>query len=217
MYKAVLFDLDGTLIDSLEDLADSANYALSRIGYSVHETEKYKYFVGDGVIKLMERVLPDGKKTAEEIDRLLKIYIDYYAKHSFDKTIPYDGVADMLMQLCKRGIKCAVVTNKPDAQSKIIVERFFGDKIFDAVTGNTKDYPPKPAPDIAIKTLKEIGVRPEEALFVGDTGVDMLTAKNTGCVPVGVTWGFRLKEELLDHGAAYIIDSPAELSMLISD
>lgn len=215
MYKAVLFDLDGTLIDSLDDLAESSNYALLRIGYPVHEVEKYKYFVGDGVMKLMERILPEGKKTAQEIDRILKIYIDYYTEHSFDKTKPYEGITEMLTQLRRRGISCAVVSNKPDAQSKMIIEKFFGSGIFDVVAGNTKDYPTKPAPDIVIKTLKEIGVQPEETLFVGDTGVDMLTARNSGCVPVGVTWGFRPKEELISYGAAHIIDSPTRLLALV--
>lgn len=216
MYKAVLFDLDGTLINSLEDLADSANYALTQKGYPVHETEKYKYFVGDGVAKLMERILPEDKRNKVEAEGLLNIYLPYYKEHSFDKTQPYEGIKEALFNLKKRGIKLAVVTNKPDLHAKVIVERFFGGRLFEAVMGNTSDCPVKPAPDIVIKTLSLLGNNPQETFFVGDTAVDMLTAKNSGCIPVGVTWGFRTSEELLLNGAELIIDNPCELETLIN-
>ncbi|MDR1688399.1 MAG: HAD family hydrolase [Clostridiales bacterium] len=211
MYKAILFDLDGTLINSLDDLADSANYALKKLNYPVHETEKYKYFVGDGVFKLMERVLPEGKRTQSEIESLLEIYLPYYERHSFDKTKPYSGITQTLLKLREAGIKLAVVTNKPEDISKVIIQNFFGNSLFDTCLGSKSTRAQKPAPDIVFDTLRILGAEPSQTLFVGDTAVDMQTAANSGCVSAGALWGFRTEEELLNSGAKYIARTPEDL------
>lgn len=216
MTRAVLFDLDGTLLDSLEDLADSANYALRQRGYPVHALEAYKYFVGNGMAKLIERILPaERRDVPEERERLAAIYAPYYAAHSLDKTKPYDGIEEMLQALRERGIKTAVVSNKPDEPARQTVGAVFPAGTFDVVVGGLPAFPLKPAPDLALHVLGRLGVAPGEALFVGDTGTDMRTAKSAGCTAVGVTWGFRGREELLENGADRLIDRPRELFDLL--
>jgi phosphoglycolate phosphatase len=215
MIEAVLFDLDGTLLDTLDDLADSGNHVMSLNGWPTHETDAYKYFVGDGVVNLVTRIVPEFARTPDEIERVRKVFVEYYQVHAVDKTHPYDGVADMLDAVTKTGVKLAVVSNKPDAQTQYTVSQFFGPNRFDFVVGNRQGLMLKPAPDIAVLALETLGVSPGRTLFVGDTGVDMKTAKNAGCIAVGVTWGFRTKEELLENGADHIIDSPVGLAGLL--
>jgi phosphoglycolate phosphatase len=215
--KAVLFDLDGTLLNTLDDLADAANYALAARGYPVHPVEAYKYFVGNGVITLMERILPPERNNKEEIDAALEIYLPYYKAHSADKTAPYDGVNPLLSALAELGVKRAVVTNKPNDQALEVISRYFGEASFGAVCGNIPGLPPKPDPETALKALCLLGASPEEALFLGDTKVDMLTAKNAGATPIGALWGFRSREELSGHGAARIIERPLELLDIIKE
>ncbi|GHU53817.1 phosphoglycolate phosphatase [Clostridia bacterium] len=213
--EAVLFDLDGTLLNSLDDLADAANYALFARGHKTHETEKYKYFVGNGVRVLMERIIPKERGTEEEIEATLEIYCEYYGKHSLDKSKPYDGITDLLKSLNGMGIKCAVVTNKPIEQAAFIIEKYFG-KLFDFVSGGREGVPLKPAPDMANLALSELGVSPENAFFLGDTKMDMQTAAACGAIPVGVLWGFRQRAELTENGAVHIISQPLELLNLIN-
>jgi phosphoglycolate phosphatase len=215
MPKAVLFDLDGTLLNTLYDLADSGNYVLSLNGWPVHEAEAYKYFVGDGVTVLLRRILPEAHRTPDEIERVKKVFVEHYQVHAIDKTKPYDGVEEMLDSVKKSGLKMAVISNKPDAQTQYIVSKFFGDGLFDYVIGNRSDLPLKPDPAIVRLTLESLGVSSADALYVGDTGTDMKTAKNAGCFAVGVTWGFRPKEELLENGADIIINAPDEIAGLL--
>jgi phosphoglycolate phosphatase len=215
MIEAVLFDLDGTLLDTLDDIADCANAALSMNGYPVHDTEAYKYFVGSGVDALIKRIVPGGSVSPEELESVNKNYAELYAKHATDKTRPYDGVLELLEALKSRGLKSAVVSNKPDPATRQTVAYFFGDGSFDFVIGNRPGMPLKPDPAIALLAIKSIGSQPERCLYVGDTGTDMTTAQNSGCVPVGVTWGFRERDELLSCGAKFLIDSPEELLALI--
>ncbi|MDR3255893.1 MAG: HAD family hydrolase [Synergistaceae bacterium] len=216
MIEAVLFDLDGTLLNTLDDLADSGNHVMSLSGWPTHETDAYKYFVGDGVVNLVTRIMPESARSPDEIERVRKAFVEHYQAHAVDKTRPYDGVTDMLGAIAKAGVKMAVVSNKPDAQTQYTVSQFFGSNRFDFAVGNRQGLKLKPAPDIAVLALNELGVSPDRTLFVGDTGVDMRTAKNAACIAVGVTWGFRTKEELLENGADHIIDSPGELAALLN-
>jgi phosphoglycolate phosphatase len=215
MIEAVLFDLDGTLLDTLDDIADCANAALSMNGWPTHDTESYKYFVGNGADALIRRIVPEGAGTPEELEKVKKNYAELYAKHATDKTRPYDGVTELLEALKARSLKSAVISNKPDASTQQTVSHFFGEGVFDFVIGNRPGIPLKPDPAIVLIATGEIGAHPERCLYVGDTGTDMTTAKSSGCVPVGVTWGFRKKDELLSCGAEFLIDSPEELLALL--
>jgi phosphoglycolate phosphatase len=215
MIEAVLFDLDGTLLNSLDDLADSGNYVMSLNGWPVHETNAYKYFVGDGVVNLVTRIMPEKARTPDEIERVRKVFVEYYQAHAVDKTRPYDGITGTLDAVAKAGVKMAVVSNKPDAQTQYTVAQFFGPDRFDFAVGNRTGLQLKPAPDIANLVLETLAVSPDRTLFVGDTGVDMKTAKNAHCSAVGVTWGFRTEKELRENGADFIISSPEELVGLL--
>jgi phosphoglycolate phosphatase len=217
LIEAVLFDLDGTLLDTLDDIADCANAALSMSGLPTHATEAYKYFVGSGVDALIRRIVPEGMESAEDLGRIKKNYADLYARRATDKTRPYDGIREMLGALEARSLKTAVISNKPDASTQQTVAHFFGEVAFDFAIGNRPGIPLKPDPAIVLLVADEIGVPPERCLYVGDTGSDMMTAINSGCVPVGVTWGFRKRDELLSCGAKFLIDAPEELLTLLGE
>lgn len=214
MIKAVIFDLDGTLVDSLQDLCDSANYALEKFGFPIHEKEKYKYFVGDGIPKLIERVIPRESFTQEIHTKVLKTFMERYRSHYLDKTSPYEGIVQSLCKLKEKGIKTAVVSNKADEMAQRVVDKIFSGE-FSYVTGKREDYPLKPDPALTIKIMKDLGVEPEECVFLGDSGMDMATAKNAGCVAIGVLWGFRTAEELRANGAQYLLDSPEKIAPFI--
>ncbi|MDR1651705.1 MAG: HAD hydrolase-like protein [Synergistaceae bacterium] len=211
--KAVLFDLDGTLLDTLDDIADSANYSLARLGFPAHDVDAYRYFVGSGADSLLKAVLPEDARTADTLAELKAIYIERYGAHSLDKTRPYAGVEGMLKELKKYPLKLAVISNKPDSSTKFTVSRSFGEGVFDVVAGGREGVPLKPDPAIANIVLGEFGISGGEAVLAGDTSVDLATAKNAGCVSVGVTWGFRPKEA--ETGADYVISDPSELPPLI--
>lgn len=214
--RFVLFDLDGTLIDSLEDLADASNYALEQFGYPRQErVEDFRYFVGDGVPKLMERILPPGEATQERIEALRSAYVKRYLEHCCDKTRPYPGVAELLAALKEKGIGAAVVSNKPDDQTRRILGELFAPGTFAAAAGNQPGYRVKPDPGLTWKVMGELGADPADCLFVGDSGVDMRTAENSGATGVGVLWGFRTREELLENGAAHLIETPGALLALL--
>jgi phosphoglycolate phosphatase len=210
LIKLAIFDLDGTLVNSLEDLADAVNYALKKNGFPQHETAKYKYFVGDGLAMLIKRVLPEEFRD-EKTEAAIKSDFDfYYNEHYCDKTRPYDGIPELLRELRENGIKLAVASNKPDAFVKIIVKYFFKD-MFDIILGKTDLLPKKPAPDIALKIMDELGVDKKFCVFAGDSNVDVLTAKNAGIISVGCLWGFRDFDELNQAGADYILSKPCEM------
>lgn len=214
MYKAVIFDLDGTLVNSLEDLAISTNYALNKHGFPTHETEKYKYFVGDGMIKLMERVLPEQNRDEKTIQKVFESFFGFYSEHYLDKTVAYDGIHNVLDTLKKDGMKIAVVSNKKDDMAKIVVDKIFGN-IFDFVVGKRDGYPTKPDPKLTLEVIDILGVTPKECAFVGDSGMDMAAAKNSGCLAVGVLWGFRESQELNENGADYILNNTSQITELI--
>lgn len=214
MIKAVLFDLDGTLANSLSDLADSTNYALSEMGFPTHEREEYKYLVGDGIPKLIERALPVGEKTEENKKKCLDIFMERYKEHYHDKTVAYDGIPDMLSELKEGGLKIAVISNKAEEMAVKVVEKLFGG-MFDVVAGKREGFPTKPDPALTLEVIRQLGVKPQECVLVGDSGMDMAAAVNAGAAPVGVLWGFRLEDELIKNGAEYTIKSPAEIPEII--
>lgn len=216
MLKAVLFDLDGTLVNSLGDLAEATNRALAAGGFPAREVEEFKLFAGDGMPKMLERALPEGNKSPETVQRLLTVLKSYYIEHYADKSTPYDGVPELIAELKKRGFIVAVVTNKLQEMAEVVVNKFYGDA-FDRVFGMREGIPAKPDPTMALLAMRELGVTPEECVFVGDSGMDVATGVNSGALPVGELWGFRGEEELRKNGARYIISRPEELLKIIEE
>lgn len=214
MYKCVIFDLDGTLLDTLDDLAAAGNYTLKQLGFLNHEVEKYKYFVGNGIPKLIERILPDGSGR-ELCNKAHKIFSEYYSSHSMDKTKPYDGICDMLDKLSAEGIKTGVATNKDHAFSERLIQTFFGDTI-QAVCGRKDGIPKKPDPFSVNYIIKQLSADKAETLYVGDSNVDIVTAANAGLSSCGVLWGFRTEKELRESGARFIAANPDELYQIIN-
>lgn len=214
MLKAVLFDLDGTLADTLTDLATSVNHALSHFGFPTHETEKYKYFVGNGMSVLVTRVLPEDKRDKKTHAEVKTEFLSHYAKHYADNTRVYSGLPEVVSTLKEKGIKVAVVTNKAHAAAIDVVKKLYPDT-FDIVLGQKEGVPTKPAPDMPLEVMRQLGVKPEECAFVGDSGPDAATGVNCGAVPIGVLWGFRAADELRENGAKYLAATPKELLSVI--
>jgi phosphoglycolate phosphatase len=214
-FKLVIFDLDGTLLNTIEDLAYSANYALKELGYPTHPVEDYNFFVGNGVRKLFERALPENEKTAENIERVREIFMPYYDKHNADYTKPYDGMSELLAEIQKEGYKIAVASNKYQTATEKLVSKYFPDIDFTAVFGQRDKVPVKPDPSIVFDISKIAGVSPEEILYVGDSGVDMQTASKSGVISAGVTWGFRPVSELEENNANLIVDRADEILKIL--
>lgn len=214
-FKAVVFDLDGTLLDTLEDLADSMNSVLVAHNYPAHEVEKYKYFVGDGMRTLVQRTFPEGKKDDENVEAGLTAMKEEYARRWNNKTRPYVGITEMLNGLTAGGIKLSVLSNKADHFTKLMVGKLLPDWHFDLVFGERQGIPKKPDPAGALEIAEALGIPPEECLYLGDTGVDMKTAVSAGMYPLGVLWGFRKAEELVENGARILIADPVTLLDLL--
>ncbi len=214
MITAVLFDLDGTLVNSLFDLAASTNFALTQMGFETHETEEFKYFVGDGMQKLIERALPENERGIDTVKTALGIFMAHYREHFVDKTVAYEGILPLLKAL--KGYTLAVISNKIEEMAVIVTEKLLGDR-FKIICGKRTDFPAKPDPALTLKIIDELGVKPQECVFIGDSGMDMAVAKNAGCVAIGVTWGFRTKDELLENGADYIVNEPMEILEIIEN
>ncbi len=215
--KAVLFDLDGTLANSLFDLAFATNRALKMHGFGEHPVDSYKYFVGDGIPKMIERALPENARDAATLEKVKKDFIDYYKDHHSDRTKTYDGVPELLAALKEMGLILAVVTNKAEPLARQLVYGLLGEKTFNAVNGQRDGIPNKPDPTLALLTMEELGVKPEECVFLGDTGMDVLTGVNSGAYPVGELWGYRDEAELRANGAKVIINEPMELISVIKE
>lgn len=211
MYKAVIFDLDGTLLDTLKDLYLSVNYALRLHSMPERSIDEVRDFVGNGIAKLIERSVPVGT-SAELCERVLGDFKIYYAVHNSDNTIPYEGICDMMVDLDDVGIKMAVVTNKIESAAKKLCSEFFR---VDVVIGDSVGRRKKPNPDSVFEALDMLGVSAEEAVYVGDSDVDTETAKNAEIDCISVTWGFRDKEYLKRNGAMVFADNPYELKQLI--
>lgn len=211
MKKAVIFDLDGTLLNTLDDLADSTNYALSKFGYPIRTIEEVRQFVGNGVAKLIERAIPDGKNNPN-FEKCLSIFKENYAQNMYNKTAPYNGIIEMLSNLKSKGIKIAVVSNKFDLAVKELCKKYFEGFIdFAAGENEAQGIKKKPAPDTVISVLNEFNFAPEDAVYVGDSDVDIMTAKNSKMPCISVTWGFRDEKFLLENGATILINAPSEI------
>lgn len=211
MKKAVIFDLDGTLLNTLDDLADSTNYALSKFGYPTRTIEEVRQFVGNGVAKLIERAIPEGKNNPN-FEKCLSIFKENYAQNMYNKTAPYNGIIEMLSNLKSKGIKIAVVSNKFDLAVKELCKKYFEGFIdFAAGEDEAQGIKKKPAPDTVISVLNEFNFAPEDAVYVGDSDVDIMTAKNSKMPCISVTWGFRDKKFLLENGATILINAPSEI------
>lgn len=215
MYKHIIFDLDGTILNTLEDLAAATNWVCARHGWPAHEVEEYQYFVGNGASKLLSRVVPDGVELTDELHRqLLEEFTQRYNAHKEDKTTVYAGMPQALRRLKEAGLTLAVLSNKPHGAAYPVVERYYPG-IFDAVQGAVDNLPVKPDPTLLHRLMGELGATTGDTLFVGDSNVDIRTAKNGGLTGCGVLWGFRTRAELEAEGADFIVDTPAELAELI--
>lgn len=215
MTKLIVFDLDGTLINSLEDLADSANWMLMQHGFPTHPVDAYRYFVGDGMRKLIERILPPEERNEKRIERCKAEFIAYYTIHMEDKTVVYPGMIELLKELKDRGLKIAVATNKVHIAVAPLMSKYFPGIPFDSMIGQREGIPVKPHPQIMYDILNDTGCQQSEALHVGDTATDMQLAHSAGVTPVGVLWGYRPLEELQEAGAKFIISRPEELLGLV--
>jgi len=214
-WQAVLFDLDGTLLDTLPDLAYSVNEILSRLGYPVHPVDSYRFFVGEGVEVLIRRALPEGKSvTDEQVKLAVEAMEEEYGRRWADNTRPYDGIPEMLTWLEQRKIPKAVISNKPDLFTQIMVRELLPNWRFEVIRGATPSVPKKPDPTVALEIAQQIGVDPQQVILVGDSNIDILTAIAAGMYPVGVRWGFRPVEELLESGARVILNSPDDICKL---
>ena len=214
MKKLVIFDLDGTLLNTIADLANSTNYALKVLGYPIHEPDKYNFMVGNGINKLFERALPDGEKTEENVLRVRQEFVPYYDQHNADKSRPYPGVTELLETLQTAGMQLAVASNKYQAATEKLIAHYFPNIKFTAVFGQREGIPVKPDPIIVKEILQIAKVQEEETLYVGDSGVDMLTAINAGVTSCGVTWGFRPRTELESFHPDHIVDNAEEIKLL---
>ena len=213
MKHAVIFDLDGTLLNTLGDLRAATNHALEVRVLPPHSMEEIRQFIGNGIRLLICRAMPEGTPEAE-IDAALDDFKAYYAAHIHDRTVPYDGIPQLLTALRKRGIKVAVLSNKIDSASQQLIEYFFPGKT-DVVFGEHVGVPRKPDPTSCRMVMQQLGVQPEQVLYVGDSGTDMQTAKNAGLYAVGVTWGFRSKEVLLENGADVLVHRPEQILQIL--
>lgn len=208
-YSAIIFDLDGTLLNTLEDLADSVNYALASNGFGMRSIEEVRMFVGNGIRKLIERAVPENTDI-ETVDSVFETFKSHYLGNMMNKTKPYDGIMELLRILSERGVRMGIVSNKYDPGVKGLNESFFS-KYIKVAIGESADVAKKPAPDTVYEALKEMGIEKTETVYVGDSDVDIATAANSGLDCISVTWGFRDREFLKEKGASVIIDSPLEI------
>ncbi len=207
--RAALFDLDGTLVDSLADIAAAMNHSLAAHGLPTHPTGDYRHFVGEGVRVLVRKAIPKGLEALHE--SVLSAYRDFYEEHLFDQTRPFADIPALLAQLAAEEVRLAVLSNKADRFTRRLVERLLPGVPFMAVYGERPGVPRKPDPTAALALAAELGVAPADCAFVGDTAVDMDTARNAGMYGIGVTWGFRSAEELQAHGARVLATTAGEL------
>ena len=211
MKKLVIFDLDGTLLDTIADLAESANYALKQLDYPTHPVDAIRTFVGNGINKLLERALPAHEQTEENIMRMRSHFVPYYDIHNADLSTPYPGIVSLLEDLQAKGILIAVASNKYQEATVKLVKQYFPNIDFVEILGQREGINVKPDPSIVFDILKKADVSKEDVLYVGDSGVDMQTAINAGVDAVGVTWGFRPRAELESFQPMGLIDKAEEL------
>lgn len=215
MKKLVIFDLDGTLLNTIDDLGVAANYALEQCGFPTHQISSYPFFVGNGVKRLLERVLPEDARTEELAEQMRMHFMQYYDNHNVDKTVPYPGIVELLEQLASRGVKMAVASNKYQSAVEKLIAHYFPMVEWVAVEGQKEDVPVKPDPSIVFEILLKNPTPKAEVLYVGDSGVDMETARRACVESVGVTWGFRPVKELQDFYADNIVNVASEILSIV--
>lgn len=213
MYQGVIFDLDGTLLNTLKDLADAGNYALASQGLPIHDTEKYRYFVGNGIPMLIKRIVPP-QSSEETVKNTHRLFSEYYEQHMRDNTRPYQGVTRLLDRLRENKVRTAVVTNKAHQFAVEIVKDYFGDRI-ETVIGQQEGIAKKPDPEAVLRIQRMWQLEKSRVLYAGDSNVDMETAENGGFDSCGVLWGFRDKEELEASGAKFTVSNTEELYRII--
>lgn len=214
-FEAVIFDLDGTLLDTIADLADSMNIVLERFGFPEHDIDAYKYFVGDGMEKLTERALPKGHRNREMVLKGLKVLKEVYGERQTAKTMPYPGITELLDALRVKGLKTAVLSNKAQEFTQGIIQQLLGEWHFEEVVGARPGVPKKPDPTAAMEIANILNVNTSKILYLGDTNIDMKTANAAGMYAVGALWGFRTKEELIEGGAKEVVKHPMEILELL--
>lgn len=211
MKQLVIFDLDGTLLNTIQDLGMAANYALESCGYPTHDISAYPFFVGNGITRLLERVLPESARNEDNVARLRDCFMTYYEEHKADYTSVYDGIKELLVALTERGVKLAVASNKYHKAVVELIKTYFPDVEWVAIEGQKTDFPIKPDPSIVFDILSKSPTPKAQVLYVGDSGVDMETARRACVESAGVTWGFRPEKELRDFYADNIVNHPSEI------
>lgn len=211
MKKLVIFDLDGTLLNTIEDLGRASNHALEKLGFPTHSLSSYPFYVGNGVTKLIERILPDDRRTKIDIERTRREFMHYYDEHDHDFSQPYDGIRQLLLALREHDIKVAVASNKYQQAVTRLIYHYFPDITWASVKGQEGNRPVKPDPSIVFEVLLDSPTPKSEVLYVGDSGVDIETARRACVDSVGVTWGFRPVKELREHYATHIVNTPADI------
>lgn len=209
--KGLIFDLDGTLLDTLQDLADAANKTLEYFGFPTHPKDAYRYFVGEGLRTLAQRVLPESARESEDIEKYMEKFSEIYSTNWNANSAPYPGILEMIQSLSDNGLKLAVLSNKPHAFTAICVETFFPDHPFTLVFGKRDGVAGKPDPAGALEIAEKMALSVDEILYVGDTKTDMFTGNNAGMKTIGVDWGFRDRKELADNKAWKIVSNPQEV------
>ncbi len=209
--KGIIFDLDGTLLDTLEDLAEAANKTLEFYGFPAHPVDAYRFFVGEGLKTLLQRIVPGSDRTEEQLQEYMKKFAEIYSQTWNRKTAPYEGIPEMLNDLTGAGLPLAVLSNKPHAFTELCVETFFPDKPFLHVFGQRDAVAKKPDPAGALDIAGKMGAAAEDILFVGDTATDMRTGNSAGMKTIGVEWGFRTRAELEENNAWKIVTHPVEV------
>jgi len=207
-YKAIIFDLDGTLINSIPDIADSMNETLLRYGYPQYSHNQYKYFVGNGIRRLVERCLPS--ESPADVEAVYRSMVEVYGNNCVNKTALYEGIPELLDGLTAKGIKMAILSNKTDSITQKVCDKLFGNRHFEMILGATENFPKKPNPESALFVAHRIYTSPEDIFYLGDTSIDMETACSAGFFPAGTSWGFRPKDELINSGAKFIADNPPD-------
>lgn len=215
MKKLVILDLDGTLLNTISDLGAATNYALTQMGYSTHAIASYNNMVGNGVRKLLERAMPVDERSEHNIDKMREHFMVYYDAHLWDNTTIYPGVRELLDELASRDVRIAVASNKYQSAVDRLVQHFFGDLKWAAIYGQREGVPTKPDPSVVFEVLTDCPTAKDDVLYVGDSGVDMETARRACVESCGVTWGFRSRQELIDGYADHIVDNADDILSLL--